>query len=573
MSERVTLFVDVVLPLSLPNIYTYRIPFELNDSVKIGQRVVVQFGKSKLYTVLVKNIHKNAPIQYEAKYIHYILDDAPVVNEYQFRLWEWIASYYMCYPGEVMNAALPAGLKLSSETKIIFNRDLKCNEEGKAEVNYNNLSDKEFLIVEALELRSILTMDEASEILEQKTAYSIIKSLLEKQIVQVQEDLKERYKPRLQLFVKLSDEWADEARLKLILDKLEKKSGKQLSVLMAYIKLTGIVESKIRVEWIKKAELLKLVAGADAAVKSLVKKNIFVQQEFETSRIIHENIKEQSAKVLDTQQQQAYENINKQFAEKDVVLLHGVTSSGKTEVYIKLIEQVLQQGRQVLYLLPEIALTTQIIYRLRNVFGDKVGIYHSRFSENERVEIWNNVLNSNMPNSIAEIQHTNTPSKIILGARSALFLPFSNLGLVIVDEEHDFSYKQIDPAPRYNARDSALFLAQLHRAKVVLGSATPSIESYFNAKAGKYGLVELMNRHGGVQLPEIILADIKDATKRKLMKSHFSPLLLDSIEQTLKNKEQVILFQNRRGFSPIIECDPCAWTPQCKSCDVSLTYH
>jgi primosomal protein N' (replication factor Y) len=575
MSERVTHFVDVILPLSLPNLYTYRVPFELNDGILAGQRVVVQFGKSKLYTALVKAIHSIPPKQYEAKYIHSILDVEPIVNERQLQLWDWMASYYMCNIGDVMNAALPSGLKLSSETKIILNPELSATEESEDQkINYGNLTDKEYLIVDALELRHVITLDEAVEILEQKIVYPVIKSLLEKKIVLVQEELKERYKPRVQAFVKLSDEWKDEARLKEILDKLEKKSGKQLDVMMAYIKLSGLYEKVATTEWVKKSELLKLVEGGESPIKALSKKNIFELQEFEVGRLINYSSNGQAVKNLNDEQQRGLDEIKKHFLTKDVVLLHGVTSSGKTELYIKLIEETLAQGKQVLYLLPEIALTTQIINRLQNVFDNKVGVYHSRFNENERVEIWKSVSAFGFsPKEKIKSQISNLKSQIILGARSSLFLPFSNLGLVIVDEEHDTSYKQFDPAPRYNARDSAIFLAQVHKAKVLLGSATPSLESYFNAQTGKYGLVELFQRHGGVQMPEIAVVDVKEATKRKMMKSHFSPQLLEGVELALKNKEQVILFQNRRGFSPVIECDACAWTPQCKNCDVSLTYH
>lgn len=582
MAERVTKFVDIILPLSLPNLYTYRVPVELNELVRAGQRVVIQFGKNKLYTGIIQVVHANPPKQYEAKYIHSVLDLEPIVNELQLELWQWIASYYMCNIGDVMNAALPSGLKLSSETKIVFNPQLPTNETGDKKINFESLTDKEFLIVEALELREVLTLDEAMEILEQKIVYPVIKSLLEKQIVQVQEELKERYKPRMVQFVRLSEAWKDEVKLKGLLDILERKAGKQLDVMMAYIKESALFEKNETAEWIRKSALIKLIDGADTPIKALVKKNIFEQAEFEVGRLANFEAGDLISKKLNDAQQNAYEAIKKYFSEKEVVLLHGVTSSGKTEIYIKLIEDTLAEGKQVLYLLPEIALTTQIINRLQKVFENKVGVYHSRFNEGERVEIWNKVLHGNpMENTVQKEVHainqpgfeSLVPCSILLGARSALYLPFSNLGLIIVDEEHDSSFKQFDPSPRYNARDSAIFLAHLHKAKTLLGSATPSIESYFNAQHNKYGLVELTERHGGVQMPEISIVDIKEAGKRKMMKSHFSPQLLEGIELSLKNKEQVILFQNRRGFSPVLECNLCAWTPQCKNCDVSLTYH
>ena len=573
MSERVTRFVDVVLPLSLPNLYTYRVPFELNDTVKVGQRVVLQFGKNKLYTALVRTIHESPPKQYEAKYFHSILDENPIVTEKQLKFWEWMAAYYMCNIGDVMNAALPSGLKLSSETKIMLNPVFAPSEENENKINYGELNDKEYLIVEALELRNVLTLNEAAEILEQKTIYPVIKSLLEKHVVIIQEELQQRYKPRMQSFVKLNAELKDEAKLKEVLDKLEKKAGKQLDVMIAYLKLSAVFEKKADTDWVKKTELQKLVEGTDAAIKALVKKNILDLQEFEVGRLMNEPGGNGIVKNLNDEQQRAIAEIKTHYKDKEVVLLHGVTSSGKTEIYIKLIEETLKQGKQVLYLLPEIALTTQIISRLKNVFDDHVGVYHSKFNENERVEIWNKVgiTNYELRNEKSSIVNCNL--SIVLGARSALFLPFPDLGLIIVDEEHDSSFKQFDPAPRYNARDSAIFLAQLHGAKVLLGSATPSLESYFNAQTGKYGLVELHQRHGGVLMPEISVVDIKEATRKKMMKSHFSPQLIEGIELAIKNKEQVILFQNRRGFSPVIECNACAWTPQCKNCDVTLTYH
>ncbi len=603
--SRTPLFVDVILPLAVPNLYTYRVPFELNDAVKIGQRVVVQFGKGKLYSALVRVIHENPPKQYTAKYFETILDENPIVNNKQFELWDWMSSYYMCTIGEVMVAALPGGLRLSSETKIILSNDYKEQTANK------ELSDKEYLIVDALEVRNVLSITDVSQIIEQKTVYPIIKQLIEKGIIIIQEELKEKFKPKIESFVKLTEQADNEESLKNIFDSLEKKASKQLDVLMAFIKLSDRY-SKNKVE-VKKKDILKLVEGAEAALKGLVKKNIFEIFEREVGRFVNYD-GESKLSQLNEIQQTVFESINKQFYknipqhiheqtlpsslsqelslkgelkepttnnqqqttnEKDVVLLHGVTSSGKTEIYIKLIEQTLAQGKQVLYLLPEIALTTQIINRLRKNFGDAVGIYHSKFNENERVEIWNNVLKVRSQKS-GERSNTQLPTsdtRLIIGARSALFLPYSNLGLVIVDEEHDTSYKQFDPSPRYNARDAAIYLAHIHKAKTVLGSATPCVESYYNALEGKYGFAEMTKRFGGVQMPEILIADVKEAMKRKQMKSHFSPMLLEHVEQALKDKEQVILFQNRRGFAPQLECNMCAWVPQCTNCDVSLTYH
>jgi primosomal protein N' (replication factor Y) (superfamily II helicase) len=600
--SRTTLFVDVILPLAVPNLYTYRVPFDWNDSIAIGQRVVVQFGKGKLYSALVRHVHENPPKQYAAKYIDSILDEHPIVKQQQFELWEWMSRYYMCTIGEVMVAALPGGLRLASETKVVLNPAYTSTTE--------NLSDKEYAIIEALEIRNVLTLHEVAEVIEQKTVYPIIKLLIEKGIIFLQEELKEKFKPKLESYVHITEHADDETNLKTIFETLEKKAPKQLDVVMAYITLSKRY-SKER-EQVKKSDILKMVDGGEAALRSLVKKNIFEIHEREVGRLsrfenenkisnlneIQESVlasiqaqfsgkeKEASNKIINAEN--VFPEEETKAIAKEVVLLHGVTSSGKTEIYVKLIEQVIAEGKQVLYLLPEIALTTQIINRLRKYFGETVGVYHSKFNENERVEIWNNILGTDQSkeetekskfksqkseelseNSKEETSHF----KLIIGARSALFLPFSNLGLVIVDEEHDTSYKQYDPAPRYNARDAAIYLAYIHKAKTVLGSATPSLESYYNAQDGKYGFAEMTQRFGGVQMPEILIADVKEATRKKQMKSHFSPLLLDTITLALEKKEQVILFQNRRGFAPQLECNMCAWVPQCNNCDVSLTYH
>jgi len=569
--SRATYFVDVILPLSVPNLYTYRVPFEWAESIAIGKRVVVQFGKGKLYSALVRRIHEIPPKQYVAKYIDSILDDHPIVNQKQFELWEWMCSYYMCNIGDVMVAALPGGLRLSSETKVVLNQAYK------EQVLKKELNDKEFLILDALEIRQVLTLNDVSDIIEQKIVYPIIKSLIEKGVVLIQEELKEKFKPKIESFVRITDYADDEENLKTFFVALEKKAPKQLDVVMTYITLSKRY-SKERVE-VRKSDILKVIEGGEAALKSLIKKNVFELYEREVGRLASfEN--ENKISNLNEEQQTILDSINAQFGRtesisgqpvKDVVLLHGVTSSGKTEIYVKLIEQAIAEGKQVLYLLPEIALTTQIINRLRKYFGDMVGVYHSKFNENERVEVWNNVLGRSLDIEKNATEFSNF--RLVIGARSALFLPFSNLGLVIVDEEHDTSYKQYDPSPRYNARDAAIYLAHIHKAKTLLGSATPCIESYYNAKDGKYGFAELTKRFGGVQMPEILIADVKEATRKKQMKSHFSPLLLDTITLALDKKEQVILFQNRRGFAPQLECNICAWIPQCANCDVSLTYH
>jgi len=547
MAERVTYFADVILPLSLPNLYTYRIPHAWSGQVRRGMRVVVQFGRSRLYTAIVHHVHETAP-KYTTKYVEALLDPEPVVNEKQLLLWDWIASYYMCARGEVMLAALPSGLRLSSETRILRNPDFKGDT--------TQLDNQTFMLFEALEVRETMTIEEVEQLLDKKTVYPVIRKLLDSGAVIVQEELREKFKPKIETFVRLADELNDEDNLRKVFDELEKRAYKQLELLMAYVQLSGKYASK-QVE-VKKNELLKAAQADAAAFNALVKKNVFVTEEREGSRLelIEGGMAE---KELSGQQQRAHSEIETHFKTKDAVLLYGVTSSGKTEVYIRLIAEQLQQGRQVLYLLPEIALTTQIIVRLQRHFGEQVLVYHSRYNENERIEVWKRV-QSGKP-------------QIVLGARSALYLPYDHLGLVIVDEEHDTSYKQFDPAPRYNAREAALYLAHLHGAKTLLGSATPSIESYFNAKSGKYGLVEMHERFGGIQLPEITVVNVKEETRKKLMKGYFSPFLIEQVEGAIANKEQVILFQNRRGFAPSIECNDCAHTPHCARCDVSLTYH
>lgn len=551
--ERITLFADVLLPLPLAGKFTYRIPYELNNVVKVGQRVVIQFGRKKIYTALVRHIHQTLPASFDVKYILSVLDEEPVVNEIQFKFWEWLSSYYMCNLGEVMNAAMPSAMKLASETKLLLNDSY--------DKDYSILNDKEFLIAQALEIKNVLTLTEVSEIVEQQKVVPLIKTLIEKGVVIVDEEIINDYKPKTESFVKLSEEYNNEEKLKETFDLLNKKAFKQLELLMAFIELSKKYKEEQR-EVIKSALLAKANASP-AQLTSLVNKGILQTYHHQVSRLKQYSTSVKEMEVLNEPQQVAYEEITEAFQDKQVVLLHGITSSGKTEIYIRLINETIEQGKQVLYLLPEIALTTQIVNRLRKYFGNQVAVYHSKFNKNERAEIWNNLVSFD----------NSKKYKIILGARSAVFLPFENLGLVIVDEEHDSSYKQIDPAPRYNARDSVIYLAQLHVAKTLLGSATPSVETYYNSITQKYALIELNKRYGGIQLPEILTVDIQKDTRQKLMKSHFSKFLLDHIREALAHKEQVILFQNRRGFSLRVECNSCGWMPHCRNCDVTLTYH
>ncbi|WP_462265175.1 replication restart helicase PriA [Mucilaginibacter sp.] len=544
-TDRKTLFAEVILPLAIARNYTYRVPYELNDTIAVGKRVVVQFGKSKLYTAVVASIGIRAPEKYEAKYLMEILDDQPVVTPQQLQFWQWMADYYLCNTGEVMNAALPAAFKLASETRIMLNRDI--------EFDRATLHDKEYLIVDALDIQPELSVSDIIKLLGQKTVLPLLKTLFEKNIVHISEEVSERYKPRKRTYITLNPLYNDQEKLKELFAILEKRAPKQADAVLAYIKL------KRGQSAITKTELAEAADVNSTIIKSLTDKEIFFAEDKNVSRLYYEDQQTPATFELNEAQEQALTSIKKQFEDKDVVLLHGVTSSGKTQVYIRLVEEVIRAGKQVLYLLPEIALTTHVIERLRRFFGNDIGIYHSRFNDNERVEVWHKVLNHEY--------------KVVLGARSAVFLPFDDIGLVIIDEEHETSYKQFDPAPRYNARDAAIYLAGRYGAKVLLGSATPSIESYYNARTHKYGLSEMTERFGGVSLPQIEVVSITDETKQKTMQSHFTGVLMDDIKRALEHKEQVILFQNRRGYAPVLICKICAFTPRCVNCDVSLTYH
>jgi primosomal protein N' (replication factor Y) len=542
--ERETLFVEVILPLAIAKNYTYRVPYDMNADAVIGKRVVVQFGKSKLYTAIIASISKLAPEKYEAKYIIDILDSAPVVTPAQLSFWKWIADYYLCTIGEVMNAALPSALKLASETKITLNRGF--------EYDKSILNDKEYLIVDALDLQPELTVSDVAKLLGQKTVMPILKLLFEKNIIHISEEVSDRYKPRKRTFLSLNPVYNNPEQMRELLAILE-RAPKQADAVLAYIQLSR------KQKLISKTELTEASGAGVSAIKALLDKDILIADEQIVSRLYAEEDDLSDGFTLSDTQQAALSSIKTQFEQKDVVLLHGITSSGKTQVYIRLIEQMLANNRQVLYLLPEIALTTHIIERLRRYFGNIIGVYHSRFNDNERVEVWQKVLKGEF--------------RIVLGARSSVFLPFEDLGLIIVDEEHESSYKQFDPAPRYNARDASIYLSHVHHARVLLGSATPSFESYYNAQTDKYGLVEMTERFGGVQLPQIEVVSITQETKNKTIQSHFTSVLMADMAAALEKKEQVILFQNRRGYAPVILCKTCAYSPKCINCDVTLTYH
>ena len=540
-------FVEVILPLSLSKTFTYEVSESEFDYIKIGMRVAVPFGKSKIYTALVIDLHNNQPTLYDAKEIHQILDEIPIVSEIQIAHWQWIASYYMCAIGDVYRGAMPSGLLLESETIISQKNDTFLDE--------SQLSDEEYLIYEALQHQSSLKVADIMAILNKKNCFPIIQKLLDKNVIALDEEMIETYKPKLVKYVRLTTKYESDEALGELLEFL-KGASKQKALLLQYFQLKAMDKNPILAK-----KLIDSAHSTAAVLKALVDKAVFETYFIQEDRVnFSENSKPKKLE-LSAAQQIAYDAINNILKQKEVCLLHGVTSSGKTEIYTKIIEDYLEKDQQVLYLLPEIALTTQLVSRLSHYFGNKVAVFHSKYSNNERIEVWNQV-NAN-----------SEKAKIVIGARSALFLPFTNLGCIIIDEEHEQTFKQVDPAPRYHARDAAIVLANFHKAKVVLGSATPSLETYYNANSGKYGLVTLSERYGNVMMPDITLVDLKDKYFRKKMSGHFSDVLIEEISKAITLGEQVILFQNRRGYSPLVECMTCGHVPQCQQCDVSLTYH
>ena len=543
-------YVDVIVPLPIAGQYTYSLPEGWDEKVKEGCRVVVPFGRKKYYTAIITKVHQTPPEEYETKDVAEILDERPVLLARQYAFWKWMADYYLCTLGDVYKAALPSGMKLESETVVVYNPDFEAVEP---------LTEREQSVMNLLsaETEQCITQLEKSSGIRQ--ILPVIKSLLEKEAVKVKEELKRSYKPRTEARVRLTPGMQDEEKLRGLFDGLA-RAPKQLAVLMKYIELSGWGTSGTDLKEVTRKSLLEASGASSAILNGLTGKGIFELYYQEVGRLAKGVCNTVSLNPLNPAQQQAYYSVLSLFATKNVCLLHGVTSSGKTEIYIHLIDQVLKSGKQVLYLLPEIALTTQITERLKRVFGNRLGIYHSKFPDAERVEIW-------------QKQLSEQDYDVILGVRSSVFLPFRRLGLVIVDEEHETTYKQQDPAPRYHARSAAIMLASMFGAKTLLGTATPSIETYYNARQGKYGLVELTERYQNIRLPQIELVDIKELARKKRMTAQFSPLLLQKIREALEHKEQVILFQNRRGFAPMIECRTCGWVPRCRNCDVSLTYH
>ena len=565
------------MPLALKEL-TYSIPKEFADKIKIGSRVEVQLGRRKMYSAIVAEIHQREPLAFKAKPITNVLDEEPIVTETQIHFWRWIADYYLCSTGDVLMAALPSGLKLQSETKIKLHPDFNHD--------FSDLENEEFTIAEALSNASELSLEDIQLILDTKNILSevnlfgereekriskkitiaecllLLEKMQEKQIVLVDDDLLEKYKSKLDTFVAVHPLFKnDESKQRKVFEALEKKNGKQLELLMTYFKLSKKDEEVFESEeliWVKKSELIKSANSNDAVLNALCEKGILQTQKFEVSRL-HFKSGSDNTFTFSAAQQKALELIETKFKEKEVVLLHGETGSGKTLLYADLIKKTIARGKQVLFMLPEIALTEHLIKRLQNWLGEEIAVYHSRYNNHQRVEIWNAMLQQKY--------------KVVVGARSVLFLPFNNLGLVICDEEHDVSYKQLDGEPHYHARDGAIYLAAMFKAKTLLGSATPALETWQNAHQNKYGLVQLAERFGKMPLPKIELIDLRENNRMKTMKGNFSWKLLSEIEETIQRKEQVLLFQNRRGYSPSLYCGVCGWIPECTNCSVKLTYH
>ena len=540
-------FIDVILPLPLERNYSYAVTQAEFEFIQPGIRVAVPFGKNKLYTALVLKCHRTAPTAYEVKSIHSIIDDAPIVSPIQLDHWSWISTYYMCTLGEVLSAALPSALLLQSESIISIHPE--------AQIDESSLSDDQFLVIEALGQQARLKVEDLHALLNRKHTFKVLKPLLDAKIITTNHELIQKYKPKFLRTLTLHPNYEKDGGLATLLDQLE-RSKKQKQIVLAYFSLYK------QAEHVSASELKKASGGTSTQIKALIDKSIFEEHFIEVDRLNLKGISVDKKIILSTEQSAALTNINSVLEEKEVCLFHGVTSSGKTEIYVKIIEAMLAKGQQALFLVPEIALTSQLVLRLKHYFGEQITVYHSKFSPNERVEIWNSVLQNS------------DRARVVIGARSSLFLPFSNLGLVIVDEEHETSYKQFDPAPRYHARDAAIVLANLHKGKTILGTATPSIESYYNAvQQKKYGYVSLTKRYNDVILPDIELVDLKDKHKRKRMTGHFSDRLISEIKEALDNQQQIILFQNRRGYAPVLTCNTCGHTPECPNCDVSLSYH
>ena len=539
-------FVDVVIPFPIPGLFTYSINEAEQEILQIGCRVIVPFGNKKYYTAIVFQKHTHKPEDFEIKPIFSVLDEHPILLSQQLKFWKWIAEYYISALGDVYKAAIPSGLKLESETMVELNTEY---------IGTTDLTLNETKVLDLLSLDSVQCITKLSKDSGIANILPVANKLLERGAIKSREEIKQDYKPRMEARVRFTSAYAKTEELEDLFNSLS-NAPKQQDIVMKYLELLNEGE----LLEVSRHRLLDSAQSSISSLRGLVQKGVMEEYEVEIGRLKVEIKERQDAHDLNAAQAKAFAEINHSFEQKQVCLLHGITSSGKTEVYIHLIQKCIDEGKQVLYLLPEIALTTQITERLKRVFGEKLGVYHSKFSDAERVEIWKKQLSNN-------------PYQILLGVRSSIFLPFQNLGLVIVDEEHETTYKQQDPAPRYHARDAVIVLAYMSEANVLLGTATPSIETWYNVQIEKYGLVQLKERYKKIELPEIIPVDIQELKRKKRMSGQYSPLLLSSIREALENKEQVILFQNRRGFAPIVECKVCSWVPKCVNCDVSLTYH
>lgn len=545
------MFAEIILPLPLYGTYTYLVPPEMEASVQVGSRVSVQFGKKKYYTGIVERLHGDAP-DYEVKPVMALLDPVPAVRYPQLKLWHWISEYYLCSVGEVYKAALPTGLKPESETFITLNPDFDAPEGVR-------LTERQTMVVMLLEEKKKVRLSDIDKELKFRNTAQIISSMLALGVVNVDEKIVERYHARKETYVVLNADRGDEERLHALFD-MVKRSRLQEKTLISWLDMSGWLNRQTEPKRVPRKQLIETAGISGSILKSMIDKGIFGLEKMVINRFNITTGREITLPVLSDSQNAALSEILTLYSGLQTVLLHGVTGSGKTEIYTHLISRALCDGNQVLFLVPEISLTTQLTDRLRAVLGDRLLVYHSRFSDSERVDIWRRMLESNEP-------------LVVLGARSSVFLPFAHLGLVIVDEEHESSYKQYDPAPRYNARDTAMVLASMHGAKVMLGSATPSVETYWKALGGKYGLVSLSERFEGSVLPDVEIVDMREQRKKKLNSGILSGPLISEIRQTVDDGRQAILFQNRRGFAPVVVCKECGWTPKCENCDVSLVYH
>lgn len=546
-----TEFAEILLPVPIPRFFTYRIPKALVGKTMAGQRVIVPFGQKKILTGVVVTVHGQPPKDYEAKYILELLDETEVIYPQQFKLYQWIADYYLCTLGEVLAAALPSGLKLSSESMVQLHPAF-----NEAETNFD-FSERERMVINHLK-NDTMTYSQVAKLLGAKSIYSILKSLASKSAILLFEQVREKFRPKTEKHVRLQPQWVEKKKLESLFDSLAAKP-KQEAVMLKYLQHVAVfAHPELNQKGVAKSILVDEEISA-SSLATLIKNNIMEEFDVVVPRFGFDDPAHTTPLLLSEKQEATRNEILHAFENERVALLHGVTGSGKTEIYIDLIKRALEGGNQVLYLLPEIAITTQVVQRLKKVFGSMMGVYHSKFSDNERVEVWNGILAGKF--------------RFVVGVRSSVFLPFDNLGLIIVDEEHDPSYKQHEPAPRYHARDVALVMAQIHHARVLLGSATPSVESFYQTQVGKYKLVTLLERFGEAQLPEILFANLSQERKNKTLKGEFSKLLVSEMAEAIANKEQVILFQNRRGYSPMVQCEDCGWVPKCINCAVSLTYH